>query len=40
MGGRDGNYLESSASVMFTYFLLKGSEQGYIDEHYPGFERL
>lgn len=34
MGGRDGNYLESSASTMFTYFLLKGSEQGYIDERY------
>jgi len=29
---RDRNYLESSASSMFTYFLLKGAEKGYLDE--------
>lgn len=34
MGGRDGNYLESSSSTMFTYFLLKASERGYIDARY------
>lgn len=34
MGGRDGNYLESSSSAMFTYFLLKASEEGYIDARY------
>ena len=33
-GGREGNYLEASASSMFTYFLLKGSEKGYIDQKY------
>ncbi len=34
MGGREGNYLESSSSTMFTYFLLKASERGYIDARY------
>jgi unsaturated rhamnogalacturonyl hydrolase len=28
--GREGNYLEASASVMFTYYLLKGIRMGYI----------
>ncbi|MCJ8167029.1 glycoside hydrolase family 88 protein [Pontibacter sp. E15-1] len=34
MGGREGNYLESSASSMFTYFLLKATKKGYIDQQY------
>jgi unsaturated rhamnogalacturonyl hydrolase len=31
---RKGNYLESSASSMFTYFLVKGVKRGYIDKKY------
>ena len=31
-GGRKGNYLESSASAMFSYALLKGTRLGYLDE--------
>lgn len=30
-GGRDGNYLEASASCMFVYALAKGVRQGYLD---------
>ncbi|MBT1704024.1 glycoside hydrolase family 88/105 protein [Chryseosolibacter indicus] len=33
-GKREGNYLEASASSMFTYFLLKGASKGYIDKKY------
>ncbi|WP_215223711.1 glycoside hydrolase family 88/105 protein [Echinicola shivajiensis] len=33
-GDREGNYLESSCSSMFTYFLLKGFSKGYLDEKY------
>lgn len=33
-GDREGNYLESSASSMFTYFLLKGVDKGYLDPKY------
>jgi len=33
-GGREGNYLESSVSSMFTYFLVKGAKKGYIDQKY------
>ncbi|WP_114778761.1 glycoside hydrolase family 88/105 protein [Botryobacter ruber] len=33
-GGREGNYLESSASSMYTYFLLKALKNGYIDQKY------
>ena len=33
-GDRAGNYLESSASSMFAYFLLKGAEKGYLGEEY------
>lgn len=33
-GGRDGNYLEASVSVMFTFALLKGARLGYIDPAY------
>jgi len=32
--GRAGNYLEASASTMFTYALLKGSRLGYLDATY------
>lgn len=32
--GREGNYLESSASSMFAYFLLKGINNGILDEQY------
>ena len=31
-GTREGNYLEASASSMFTYFLLKGAAKGYLDQ--------
>ncbi|HYF67456.1 MAG TPA: glycoside hydrolase family 88 protein, partial [Ohtaekwangia sp.] len=31
---RQGNYLESSASSMFTYFLVKATTKGYIDNTY------
>jgi unsaturated rhamnogalacturonyl hydrolase len=31
MGDRSGNYLESSASTMFTYFLYKAMNKGYIN---------
>lgn len=29
-----GNYLEGSASAMFSYFLLKSINEGYLDEYY------
>lgn len=32
--GREGNYMESSASAMFTYFLFKAARKGYIDSSY------
>jgi len=32
--GRAGNYLEASASSMFTYFLLKSASKGYLDIKY------
>lgn len=31
-GGRDGNYLESSASAMFVYFLLKATRMGLLSD--------
>lgn len=34
MPGEVGNYRESSASAMFTYFLAKAVRKGYIDEGY------
>lgn len=37
--GREGNYLESSASAMFAFILLKGSRLGYIDEKYANIGR-
>lgn len=36
---RERNYLESSASSMFTYVLLKSSRLGYIDAKYAGIGR-
>ncbi|MBN2521487.1 MAG: glycoside hydrolase family 88 protein, partial [Bacteroidales bacterium] len=33
-GGREGNYLESSVSVMFTYAIAKAIRKGYIDTSY------
>jgi unsaturated rhamnogalacturonyl hydrolase len=32
--GDEGNYLEGSASSMFTYFLLKSANNGYLDASY------
>ncbi|MCB0570500.1 MAG: glycoside hydrolase family 88 protein [Phaeodactylibacter sp.] len=32
--GREGNYLESTASCMFTYAMAKGVNNGYLDKHY------
>lgn len=31
-GARKGNYLESSASALFVYFLSKGMHEGYLDK--------
>ncbi|THH41812.1 glycoside hydrolase family 88/105 protein [Neolewinella litorea] len=31
---REGNYLESTASCMFTYAMIKGANEGYLDERY------
>lgn len=33
-GNLEGNYLEASASSMFTYSLAKGARLGYLDESY------
>ena len=33
-GGKEGNYLESSASGMFVYALAKGADKGYLDAKY------
>lgn len=33
-GDREGNYLEASASIMFTYAIAKGANNGWIDEGY------
>ncbi|MDR1882698.1 MAG: glycoside hydrolase family 88 protein [Prevotella sp.] len=32
--GREGNYLESSASAMFVYTWVKGAQKGYLDKSY------
>ncbi len=32
--GDEGNYLEGSVSSMFTYFLLKSANKGYLGESY------
>ncbi len=34
LGGRQGNYLEATASSMFTYALLKGVRRGYLPKKY------
>ena len=44
-GGREGNYLESTASSMFVYSLLKGVRMGYLETSYlepakKGFEGI
>jgi unsaturated rhamnogalacturonyl hydrolase len=36
---RDGNYLEASASSMFTYFLLKALNKGYLGSEYEKIAR-
>lgn len=33
-GDREGNYLESSGTAMFVYFLYKGLRNGYLPEEY------
>ena len=33
-GARKGNYLEASASCMFTYAFAKGAHKGYLDKKY------
>jgi unsaturated rhamnogalacturonyl hydrolase len=33
-GQREGNYLESSASCMFTYAFAKGANKGYLEEKF------
>jgi unsaturated rhamnogalacturonyl hydrolase len=33
-GGREGNYLEASASCMFVYAIVKGVRKGYIAKEY------
>ncbi len=35
-GNREGNYLESSASCMFTYAFAKGVRLGYLDSSFAG----
>jgi unsaturated rhamnogalacturonyl hydrolase len=32
--GRDGNYIESSASAMFIYSWVKGAQKGYLDKRF------
>jgi unsaturated rhamnogalacturonyl hydrolase len=34
MGGREGNYLESSGSSMFAYALAKGANKGYLPKKF------
>lgn len=38
-GTQEGNYLEGSVSCMFTYFLLKATKNGYVDESYLEFAK-
>jgi unsaturated rhamnogalacturonyl hydrolase len=37
--GRQGNYLEASASAMFTYALAKGVRKGYLEEKFEDHAR-
>ncbi|GAB2530746.1 glycoside hydrolase family 88/105 protein [Spirosoma aerophilum] len=39
VGKQDGNYLESSGSTMFVYFLIKAAKKGYIDQKYTSVAR-
>jgi len=44
-GDREGNYLESSGTAMFVYFLYKGVREGYLPDEYlviahKGYEGL
>lgn len=34
LGGRQGNYLESTGSIMFIYSWIKGAQKGYLDKSY------
>lgn len=34
MGGREGNYVESSASAMFIYTWVKGAQKGYLNKDF------
>ncbi|MCB9283855.1 MAG: glycoside hydrolase family 88 protein [Lewinellaceae bacterium] len=36
---RKGNYLESTASCMFTYAMIKGVNEGYLDQKYRAIAR-
>ncbi len=38
-GGREGNYLESSASAMFSYALMKGARQGVLEPRFGALGR-
>jgi len=33
-GDREGNYLESSGSIMFIYSWVKGAQKGYLPEEF------
>ncbi len=35
--GREGNYLEATCSIMFTYAFLKGLRMGYIDDSHRDY---
>lgn len=35
-GGKEGNYIEASASMMFIYAYAKGYNEGYLDRKYYG----
>lgn len=37
--GREGNYLEATASAMFTYATLKGVRMGYLDSSWRDYSR-
>ena len=34
LGDREGNYLESTGSIMFIYSWIKGAQNGYLDKSY------
>lgn len=39
MGGKEGNYLEATASSMFSYALLKAAKMGYVSKNYQEVAR-